>query len=159
MAEASPPSQPECRICKSDVDPENTDQDSQLVSPCGCTGSMQFVHESCLKDLIDATKSDLCDFCSQKYNLPLQVVGYMTYNEWVKGDPRRVLILTGIVVVSAVLTLVGSLLFSWLTMFSILRRVIATGSLPIPCLSSAVDPAKCMRLSSPAVDPSSWPVP
>lgn len=53
----------ECRICFSD--------DRPLISPCGCRGSMAFVHEFCLQKWMQASVRDRdpehfeCELCKQ----------------------------------------------------------------------------------------------
>ena len=130
MADESPPSQHKCRICMSEFDTETTDQDSQYVSPCECTGTMEFVHRSCLKQWIEVKKSDSCEVCNQKYNLPLRVVRYMTYSEYVESDPSSLVQLMVFVGAMAVLILLASLIFGWIAIFRILKHMIMTGSRP-----------------------------
>ena len=40
-----------CRICLSEEEPENC-----LISPCNCTGSMKYIHETCLKEWLEGKK-------------------------------------------------------------------------------------------------------
>lgn len=55
-----------CRIC---FDDENQDE---LISPCGCTGSMKFVHKDCLNNWLQCNKGNKrykeCNECKKKYN-------------------------------------------------------------------------------------------
>ncbi|XP_076069795.1 uncharacterized protein LOC143041653 [Oratosquilla oratoria] len=53
-----------CRICYSD------DIHEELTSPCQCSGSMSFVHKSCLERWLSSTSTDCCDLCH--YPLPVQ---------------------------------------------------------------------------------------
>ncbi|XP_028394010.1 uncharacterized protein LOC114518248 isoform X1 [Dendronephthya gigantea] len=46
-----------CRICHSASDLEN------LVSPCLCTGSMKYVHESCLLNWLKSSFKTNCELC------------------------------------------------------------------------------------------------
>lgn len=67
---------PECRIC---LEIEETD-DNRLVTPCSCTGSVQYIHVKCFKvwiekKCVDAKiKSEIyskkgidCQICKEKY--------------------------------------------------------------------------------------------
>ena len=52
----------ECRICY--------DKTSEpLIEPCKCSGSMGFVHKSCLQTWINHKKSYICPVCNDKFNI------------------------------------------------------------------------------------------
>lgn len=53
---------PVCRICH--------EEDGVLITPCNCNGSLKHVHDRCLMDWIDVTKSYKCDVCKTRYRLP-----------------------------------------------------------------------------------------
>ena len=40
-----------CKICLSEEE-----QNNPLISPCSCTGSMQYIHLDCLKEWLDGKK-------------------------------------------------------------------------------------------------------
>jgi RING-variant domain len=40
-----------CRICLSEEEPENL-----LINPCSCTGSMKYIHETCLREWLEGKK-------------------------------------------------------------------------------------------------------
>ena len=44
-----------CKIC--------WDNEGALISPCACTGTMRFVHLSCLMQWLGANNSCCCDIC------------------------------------------------------------------------------------------------
>ena len=48
------PSLPECRICLESESPD----DNQLLTPCSCTGSVQYIHTNCFKTWIDKKCED-----------------------------------------------------------------------------------------------------
>lgn len=54
-----------CRICFDDENKED------LISPCGCKGTMQFVHKECLNSWLANNKSDKryfqCNECKKDY--------------------------------------------------------------------------------------------
>lgn len=52
-----------CRICK-----DTTKKD--LCSPCGCTGSMLYVHTSCIQKWVDTTGKTTCEVCHSPYVMP-----------------------------------------------------------------------------------------
>lgn len=60
-----------CKICL-----ENSLQD-QIISPCLCTGSIQYVHEECLKTWILAKWTDLsqasCEVCKTQYPMSYEL--------------------------------------------------------------------------------------
>ncbi|KAL7639212.1 UNVERIFIED_CONTAM: hypothetical protein RMT77_010746 [Armadillidium vulgare] len=66
-ASSSTASMPMCRICHF---PQGEGPDT-LISPCRCSGTMQFIHESCLKKWLDVSKSKKaasCELCNYQYN-------------------------------------------------------------------------------------------
>ncbi|XP_070385521.1 E3 ubiquitin-protein ligase MARCHF11-like [Dermacentor albipictus] len=48
---------PMCRIC------HEGDREDPLVSPCSCTGTMAFVHVSCLEHWLNQRNVDICELC------------------------------------------------------------------------------------------------
>lgn len=53
-----------CRIC---YDDDNTDKDNQLCYPCKCDGSIKWIHQECLKQSIEISKSNKCAICKYEY--------------------------------------------------------------------------------------------
>ena len=53
-----------CRIC---LEPDN------LISVCGCSGTMQFVHKECIDKWRTIKKSKDCELCQQPYQPPWAV--------------------------------------------------------------------------------------
>ncbi|XP_051504152.1 E3 ubiquitin-protein ligase MARCHF8-like [Myxocyprinus asiaticus] len=54
-----------CRICHCEGDDE-----SPLITPCHCTGSLRFVHQSCLQQWIKSSDTRCCELC--KYNFIME---------------------------------------------------------------------------------------
>lgn len=52
-----------CRICLA------TDFTENLISPCNCIGSIQFVHRDCLQDWLQISKNVQCEICKLDYNV------------------------------------------------------------------------------------------
>jgi E3 ubiquitin-protein ligase DOA10 len=56
-----------CRICY-----EEETEEHKLISPCLCTGSVQYMHECCLKEWLKAKSSDVqaaeCELCKHKFD-------------------------------------------------------------------------------------------
>ena len=54
-----------CRICY-----DNSEDISRLLSPCGCSGTMKFVHDHCLRQWIKVKKQQIsqfkCELCEKK---------------------------------------------------------------------------------------------
>ena len=46
----------ECRICRGEATPE-----APLAAPCRCSGSMRFVHQSCLLQWIQLSNARRCE--------------------------------------------------------------------------------------------------
>ncbi|XP_077053267.1 E3 ubiquitin-protein ligase MARCHF8 isoform X2 [Siphateles boraxobius] len=51
-----------CRICHCEGDDE-----SPLITPCHCTGSLRFVHQSCLQQWIKSSDTRCCELCKYDF--------------------------------------------------------------------------------------------
>lgn len=62
-----------CKIC---FESEATPKTGRLISPCKCAGSVQFIHEECLKTWIISQKMDLsfanCELCHKFYKMDIK---------------------------------------------------------------------------------------
>lgn len=52
-----------CRICY------DHDVDAPLISPCSCTGSVQYIHITCLYRWISTNPHSKCEICKTPYNI------------------------------------------------------------------------------------------
>lgn len=50
------------RICHCEGDDE-----SPLITPCHCTGSLHFVHQSCLQQWIKSSDTRCCELCKYEF--------------------------------------------------------------------------------------------
>uniref|UniRef100_A0A4W4F3D4 RING-CH-type domain-containing protein n=1 Tax=Electrophorus electricus TaxID=8005 RepID=A0A4W4F3D4_ELEEL len=55
-------SEDEQRICHSEGDEE-----CALITPCKCTGSLRFVHQSCLNQWIKSSDTHCCELCKYEF--------------------------------------------------------------------------------------------
>ncbi|XP_065264419.1 E3 ubiquitin-protein ligase MARCHF8 isoform X1 [Emys orbicularis] len=51
-----------CRICHCEGDEE-----SPLITPCHCTGSLHFVHQACLQQWIKSSDTRCCELCKYEF--------------------------------------------------------------------------------------------
>ncbi|XP_029925754.1 E3 ubiquitin-protein ligase MARCHF8 isoform X2 [Myripristis murdjan] len=51
-----------CRICHCEGDDE-----SPLITPCHCTGSLRFVHQACLQQWIKSSDTRCCELCKYEF--------------------------------------------------------------------------------------------
>lgn len=58
----TPSNQDICRICHCEGDDE-----SPLITPCRCTGSLHFVHQSCLQQWIKSSDTRCCELCKYEF--------------------------------------------------------------------------------------------
>ncbi|XP_041921042.1 E3 ubiquitin-protein ligase MARCH8 isoform X1 [Alosa sapidissima] len=58
----TPSSQDICRICHCEGDEE-----SPLITPCHCTGSLRFVHQTCLQQWIKSSDTRCCELCKYEF--------------------------------------------------------------------------------------------
>lgn len=47
-----------CRICHCENEPQNP-----LLTPCYCSGSLKYVHQSCLQQWLTASETTSCELC------------------------------------------------------------------------------------------------
>lgn len=61
-----------CRICF-----EHGNDESPLISPCRCSGSVRYIHEECLKTWLVSQDGDLaegkCELCKTKYIMTFEI--------------------------------------------------------------------------------------
>lgn len=57
-----PSTQDICRICHCEGDEE-----SPLITPCRCTGTLRFVHQSCLHQWIKSSDTRCCELCKYDF--------------------------------------------------------------------------------------------
>lgn len=62
----------ECRICR-------CKDDEPLISPCKCSGSSKWIHQSCLIQWFQVSRTTRCELCSEKvfirkYTKPIREV-------------------------------------------------------------------------------------
>ncbi|XP_057591076.1 E3 ubiquitin-protein ligase MARCHF8 isoform X2 [Hippopotamus amphibius kiboko] len=68
LSEKGPPISPvstsgdACRICHCEGDDE-----SPLITPCHCTGSLHFVHQTCLQQWIKSSDTRCCELCKYEF--------------------------------------------------------------------------------------------
>lgn len=55
----------QCRIC--------FEEDGDLISPCNCSGSIEYMHPMCLKKWIKSSNSNKCEICNTVYDPPYDV--------------------------------------------------------------------------------------
>ncbi|CAL8367963.1 unnamed protein product [Gadus morhua 'NCC'] len=58
----TPSNQDICRICHCEGDEE-----SPLITPCHCTGSLRYVHQSCLQQWIKSSDTRCCELCKYEF--------------------------------------------------------------------------------------------
>ncbi|XP_076980734.1 E3 ubiquitin-protein ligase MARCHF8 isoform X2 [Tamandua tetradactyla] len=68
LSEKRPPTSPgstsgdACRICHCEGDDE-----SPLITPCRCSGSLHFVHQACLQQWIKSSDTRCCELCKYEF--------------------------------------------------------------------------------------------
>ena len=53
----------ECWICY------DSNKDEKLISPCKCSGSLKYVHKSCLETWLQYEKDSQCKICKTNYQI------------------------------------------------------------------------------------------
>lgn len=79
--------QPEDKFCKICFDTNESNSQGKLISPCRCQGSVQYIHDECLKTWLVSQRKDIqnasCEICHTKYK--------MTFKYGSKFYPRQAL--------------------------------------------------------------------
>jgi len=68
---------PTCRICHCSESPSSGLV--KLISPCHCSGSLQYVHHGCLQQWLDATNSQRCELCKHPFSMSVK---YKPIHKW-----------------------------------------------------------------------------
>ena len=73
-----------CRICHCEAEPGS----APLISPCACSGTLRYVHQSCLQQWIKSANTKSCELCKLNFHMtttvkPFRKVGYRCTNETV----------------------------------------------------------------------------
>ncbi|XP_049267975.1 E3 ubiquitin-protein ligase MARCHF2-like isoform X2 [Rhipicephalus sanguineus] len=71
-----------CRIC------HEGDQKAELVSPCSCSGTIGFVHVSCIEHWLNERNVDVCELCGQRFQMAAQTVTTLRFFRWVWRNKR-----------------------------------------------------------------------
>ncbi|XP_053649758.1 uncharacterized protein [Cherax quadricarinatus] len=77
-------SQDICRICHCEGD-----QESPLIAPCYCSGSLRYVHQSCLQQWIKSSDTRCCELCKFNFIMhskikPFNKEGTLEWPFWTK---------------------------------------------------------------------------
>ncbi|KAH6931949.1 hypothetical protein HPB50_001795 [Hyalomma asiaticum] len=71
-----------CRIC------HEGDQDEPLVSPCSSSGTMGFVHVSCLEHWFNEHNVNFCELCGQRFQMAAQPSIAIRFLHWISYNVR-----------------------------------------------------------------------
>lgn len=55
----------QCRLC--------WEVGNDLVTPCKCSGTVQYIHQECMKKEVDSTLRSECSVCKHPYNIQITV--------------------------------------------------------------------------------------
>ncbi|KAH7983259.1 E3 ubiquitin-protein ligase MARCHF3 [Rhipicephalus sanguineus] len=69
-----------CRIC------HEGDQKEQLARPCSCSGTVGFVHMSCLEHWLNQRNVDFCELCGQRFRTVAQPMTALWFFHWVSHN-------------------------------------------------------------------------
>ncbi|VDN35921.1 unnamed protein product [Gongylonema pulchrum] len=61
------------------------DNEINMISPCECRGSVEFVHERCLQHWFEVMHTRRCQICKTEYELEDR--GMKPYTEWTLPAP------------------------------------------------------------------------
>ncbi|XP_014644476.1 PREDICTED: E3 ubiquitin-protein ligase MARCH8 isoform X2 [Ceratotherium simum simum] len=111
LSEKCPPISPvstsgdACRICHCEGDDE-----SPLITPCHCTGSLHFVHQACLQQWIKSSDTRCCELCKYEFIMETKLKPLRKWeNLQMTGSERRKIMCSVIFHVIAIICVVWSL--------------------------------------------------
>uniref|UniRef100_A0A671YXN2 RING-type E3 ubiquitin transferase n=1 Tax=Sparus aurata TaxID=8175 RepID=A0A671YXN2_SPAAU len=83
----TPSSQDICRICHCEGDDE-----CPLIMPCRCTGSLSFVHQSCLNQWIKSSDTRCCELCKFDFVMETKLKPLRKWEKlnMTKGERRKI---------------------------------------------------------------------
>jgi len=58
-----------CRICHCEAEPGS----APLISPCACSGTLRYVHQSCLQQWIKSANTKSCELCKLNFQMTTTV--------------------------------------------------------------------------------------
>ncbi|XP_014261944.1 E3 ubiquitin-protein ligase MARCH8-like isoform X2 [Cimex lectularius] len=120
----SDPSADICRICYCGGG------DEELMRPCKCSGSLAFVHPSCLDSWIENSGSPKCEICNANYPLTVNYKWWYIWNDiWVKFIVRQEPLF---VFLSAMVNIMSSVMFRPVFLVNQLQQVTSTLHILIP---------------------------
>ncbi|EDO37870.1 predicted protein, partial [Nematostella vectensis] len=70
-----------CRICHCEAEP-----DQPLISPCHCSGSLQYVHQTCLQRWIKSSDTKKCELCNYEFIMEAKM---KPFRKWQALDMTR----------------------------------------------------------------------
>ncbi|KAL1426680.1 hypothetical protein MTO96_018149 [Rhipicephalus appendiculatus] len=74
---------PMCRIC------HEGDQKDQLESPCSCSGTIGFMHASCLEHWLTERNVNFCEVCGDRFQMVTQPLTMLRFFRWVSHNKGR----------------------------------------------------------------------
>ncbi|KAH6948592.1 hypothetical protein HPB50_025188 [Hyalomma asiaticum] len=66
-----------CRFC------HDGDEEEPLVSPCKCSGTIRFVHASCMEHWLNQRNVDFCDLCGERFQMAAQPSVATQFFHWI----------------------------------------------------------------------------
>ena len=103
-----------CRYC---YDTENEDQ---LISPCKCQGSLEFVHFHCLKDWLTISGTTSCQVCGDEYDLDFETKPFLKWSY--SGKVNLILLQNMSNVIAAILGFLISLIILSIIYLTLIKR-------------------------------------
>ncbi|CAD5123470.1 DgyrCDS11815 [Dimorphilus gyrociliatus] len=65
-----------CRICHCESEPN-----APLISPCRCSGTLKFVHQSCLQQWIKSSDTRFCELCKYNFRMITKLKPFVKWNK------------------------------------------------------------------------------
>ncbi|RWS20345.1 E3 ubiquitin-protein ligase MARCH1-like isoform X2 [Leptotrombidium deliense] len=76
-----------CRICFTE------EQQEEMIAPCGCKGSIKYVHKDCLTSWVTSSRKIRCALCSRTYE-GVYLKQILPIWKWLMKHPRVILGIT-----------------------------------------------------------------
>lgn len=77
-----------CRICHCEAEPGS----APLISPCACSGTLRYVHQSCLQQWIKSANTKSCELCKLNFQMTTTVKPFRKVSRhWGNGVEFKVI--------------------------------------------------------------------
>lgn len=108
----------ECRICKDD-------EQNEMINPCNCRGSLEYIHYNCLKTWIETRGTVDCEVCRSGFKVESRIVvkSFREYLNENRSQKRIGFVIMSLFVVYSVVLVAVRMLELRITKFDLIYKI------------------------------------